>query len=93
MKVSALFGDNWDVCTLNDVLYVPGSVNLFSESKCAKLGCEIRQKSNNTIYLCSDGSKGPCAYLIEGIYILKFERVNDDRAHFSQSFGMNVVRI
>ena len=85
VTLSALYGKVWEECTLSDVLYVPGSVNLFSESKCAKLGCKIIRKGNRTLFFGPNGTTGPIAYLDDGVYIMKFKRVREEASYFSQA--------
>ena len=85
VEVKALCGKTWDMCYLRDVLYVPGSVNLFSESKCAKYGSVIHRNAKETVFKGPKGESGPIAYFQDGIYVMQFKRSINLSAHFSQA--------
>ena len=73
----------WITCTLSDVLYIPGSVNLFSESVMAQKGYVIIRNREETLFY-KNNILGPQAYYKNRLYIIKF-RVSQQSALLSVS--------
>jgi len=71
VQMEALINNQWTECTINNVVYIPGCVNLFSEEIMDQKGFTIVRKGNRTIYY-KDGKPGPEAEWSNGGYVTLF---------------------
>jgi hypothetical protein len=62
--------DKWIKCTINDVIYIPGGVNLFSEGVLHKKGFTIVRKNNKTVFY-KEGKPGPQAEWSNGCDVIQ----------------------
>jgi hypothetical protein len=75
IKLEARIDGEWVKCTLYDVIYIPGAVNLFSESVLAQKGYLIIRDKESTVFLNNGTEKGPEAYFSKGLYFMKFREL------------------
>ena len=90
IKVEAYMQDNWQQCTISNVLYIPGAVNLFSETVMAQKGYTVVRSKKETIFYEEDGRPGPMALFRDYMFVMLFRRA-EARAHasrFQTSNGM-----
>lgn len=70
--IEALINGKWIDCTIDNVLYIPGAVNLFSESIMAhEKGYTIVRTKNRTIYYKNE-KEGPSANYHSKMYVMNF---------------------
>jgi len=90
IKVEAYMQDNWQQCTISNVLYIPGAVNLFSETVMAQKGYTVVRSKKETIFYEENGRPGPMALFRDYMFVMLFRRA-EARAHasrFQTSNGM-----
>ena len=75
IPILALIRGEWIQGKIHDVLHIPGSVNLFSESVMARKGYTIIRNAKGTRYVNQEGHQGPSAYPYENIYVMNFKPV------------------
>ena len=81
VRLEAFIDGTWISCTLSDVLYIPGAVNLFSEGVMAQKGYTIIRDAKGTQSL-EDGRKpGPQAYSENQMYVMKFRASGSNAFH------------
>ncbi|CAG7731317.1 unnamed protein product, partial [Allacma fusca] len=80
VAVEANIRNKWVRCELNNVIYVPGGANLFSEGIMeATRGYTIVRKNRRTVFTDHKGVEGPVAdYKDCGLYIMRFRRPSNN---------------
>ena len=71
VQLEGLVNNEWITCTLKNVLYIPGSVNLFSETIMAQKGYVIIRDKTKTTFTLND-IPGPVAVFKGKLYIMEF---------------------
>jgi hypothetical protein len=79
--LEAYIQGRWEECTVNDVLYIPGAANLFSEGTMASKGFRIVRDSQTTTFKDRDG-RGPIADFTGGVYVMRFRPVRKVHSAF-----------
>ena len=75
VKVRSCSNGKWTDCTINDVIYSPGSKNLFSEGVLKKKGYDFKSNTEGVKYWRrKDGADGPEAIFNNSMFIMKFKR-------------------
>ena len=59
IHIQAFRNGSWSACTINNVLYIPGAVNLFSETVMAQKGYVIGRDRVKTVYYSDGNVPGP----------------------------------
>lgn len=81
VELEAYLQGQWEVCTINDVLYIPGAANLFSEGTMASKGFRIVRDSQTTTFKDRDG-RGPIADFNGGVYVMRFRSIRKVQTAF-----------
>ncbi|ODM88300.1 Retrovirus-related Pol polyprotein from transposon TNT 1-94 [Orchesella cincta] len=84
VRIEAYVNGKWLESTINNVLYIPGAVNLFSEGTMAKNGWTIVRNVHGAYYIDENERAGPEAVMKDGMYLMKFRAVIR-RAHYTKS--------
>ncbi|CAL8117940.1 unnamed protein product [Orchesella dallaii] len=74
VSIECFENGRWRNGTITNVLYIPGSVNLFSEYCMAKKGYKIVRDKYKTRYYHSDTNIGPEAVVKNDMYVMKFRQ-------------------
>ena len=72
VEIEAYISNQWIPVEIENVLYIPGAVNLFSEGVMARKGYVIYRDDKGASYSHIDGSEGPRAEIIDNMYVMKF---------------------
>jgi len=75
----------WIPSTIDDVLFIEGAANLFSEGVLAAKGYTIVRKADETKYIQSDGIEGPTAIKKDGLYLMQFKKFADEQILFAKN--------
>lgn len=78
VRAEAFMQNKWHPVTINEVLYIPGAVNLFSENVLAQKGYTIIRTKEKAVYYEANGNEGPVAYNDGGSYIMKFRPIHNN---------------
>jgi hypothetical protein len=81
VELEAYIQGRWEECTVNDVLYIPGAANLFSEGTMASKGFRIVRDSRTTTFQRRDG-RGPVADFNGGVYVMRFRPIKQVQGGF-----------
>jgi len=65
----------WEECTINEVLYMPGAVTLFSECVMSRKGFTIVRNNKKTIFYEPNGQQGPTAVPHDGLFAMNFRDI------------------
>jgi len=76
IKLEGFIVGEWRSCTLEEVLYIPNAVNLFSECVAARKGHVIVRDHKQTVFY-KDGKEGIRADYKNGLYFMKFRYLNN----------------
>jgi hypothetical protein len=80
VKLEAFINEAWVNCTLYDVLYIPGAVNLFSEPVIAQKGYLIIRDKELTVFYKHGKERGPQAVYKNGLYLMQFRAAPQQEA-------------
>ncbi|OXA48994.1 Copia protein [Folsomia candida] len=72
VTLDAYINGIWEECTIDNVLYIQGAVNLFSEGSMAKKGYSIVRDKNGATFYQDGRFKGPIAEFKNDMYVMKF---------------------
>ena len=75
VQVEAYMQGVWESVTISNVLYIPGAVNLFSESQMAQKGYVIVRDQEKTIFYHNGETPGPEAWYKDQMYVMNFRPV------------------
>jgi len=75
VTLEAKINDNWVECTVHNVLFMPGAVNLFSECVMSNKGFTIIRTQDKTIYYEPQGDEGLTAIPHNGLFIMQFRAI------------------
>ena len=75
IRLEAFIEDKWTEITLINVLYIPGAVNLFSESVLAQKGFLVIRDKLKTVFLENGKIPGPVAVFRGNMYVMEFRPV------------------
>jgi hypothetical protein len=72
VRMDAFMQEEWREVTISNVLYIPGAVNLFSESVMAQKGYVVIRDKTRTVFYEDGSIPGPEADYKDNMYVMKF---------------------
>jgi len=85
IKLEAYINEEWTPCFLDEVLYIPNAVNLFSECIAAKKGYVIVRDDKQTVFYKNGNEEGPRAEYRDGLYFMEFRYINNSHAYSTRT--------
>jgi len=77
VALEAYINNEWEQVTLENVLYVPNAVNLFSVGKMVKKGFTLTSDLNRTVFWADGRFRGPEAEFKDDVFMMKFRPIQN----------------
>lgn len=90
VPVLALINGQWETCNIENVLYVPGMKNLFSEAAMVKKGYTIISNRKGAIFYDEEGREGPVSIFKEDMFIMAFKNSQKPQAMAAQKENLEL---